>query len=117
MQNELYNAIIVLFSAFGVSAFAGLATTVRFSRKLSKISIISGMLNSGLLGLAIALTWYQNYRQAENVFGLLGVCVLAGMGGSTLTDFIVSVLGGAGVQIIITQNNRKTEDDNAAENT
>lgn len=101
MSDDYFHAFTVFVSAFGVSAFAGLATLLRFSRKIARIPIISAMLNAGFLGLAIALIWYQNYRKAENVYGLLGICVLAGMGGSTLTDLLISLLSGAGIRVTI----------------
>lgn len=103
MLDEHMHSLAVFASAFGVSAFAGLATLLRFSRKrIGYSAIISAMLNAGFLGLAIALIWYQNYRKAENVHGLIGICVLAGMGGSTLTDLLISLLAGAGIKVIIT---------------
>lgn len=101
MDNEPFNALAVLLSAFGASAFAGAATLLRFAKKISKLAVISAMLNAGFLGLAIALIWYQNYRKAENVYGLIGICVLAGMGGSTLTDLFISILSGAGIRVTI----------------
>jgi hypothetical protein len=102
MLDEYLHSLSVFASAFGVSAFAGLATFLRFAKKLSQIGVISAMLNAGFLGLAIALTWYQNYLKSENVYGLLGICVLAGMGGSTLTDLLISLLSGAGIKVTIT---------------
>jgi len=103
MSDEYFHSLAVFASAFGVSAFAGLATLLRFSsKKLSYVAIASAMLNAGFLGLAIALIWYQNYRKAENVHGLIGICVLAGMGGSTITDLLISLLAGAGIKVIIT---------------
>ena len=101
MDNEQLNALAVLLSAFGASAFAGAATLLRFAKRISKLAVISAMLNAGFLGLAIALIWYQNYRKAENVYGLIGICVLAGMGGSTLTDLFISILSGAGIRVTI----------------
>ncbi len=101
MADEHLHALSVFASAFGAASCAGLATLLRFARKISKLTVISAMLNAGFLGLAIALIWYQNYRQAENVYGLIGVCVLAGMGGSTLTDLAISLLSGAGIKVII----------------
>ena len=101
MDNEHLNALAVLLSAFGASAFAGAATLLRFAKRISKLAVISAMLNAGFLGLAIALIWYQNYRKAENVYGLIGICVLAGMGGSTLTDLFISILSGAGIRVTI----------------
>jgi hypothetical protein len=101
MQDENLHALMVFCSAFGAASFAGLATLLRFARKLSKLSVVSAMLNAGFLGLAIALIWYQNYRKSENVYGLIGICVLAGMGGSTLTDLAISLLSGAGIKVTI----------------
>jgi hypothetical protein len=102
MIEEYLLSLSLFFGAFGVSAFAGLATLLRFAKKLSKLAVVSAMLNAGFLGLAIALLWYRNYRDAENVHGLIGICVLAGMGGGTITDILISLLSGAGIKIIVT---------------
>lgn len=109
MAEDVFHALSVFCSAFGVAAFAGLATLLRFARKLSKLTVVSAMLNAGFLGLAIALIWYQNYRKAENVYGLIGVCVLAGMGGSTFTDIVISLLSGAGIRVTITHERERHE--------
>lgn len=101
MSEEQLHALLVFASAFGAASFAGLATLLRFARRISKLSVISAMLNSGFLGLSIALIWYQNYRDAKNVYGLIGICVMAGMGGSTLTDLLLSLLAGAGIRVTI----------------
>lgn len=115
MADDTFHALSVFLSAFGAASFAGLATLLRFAKKLSKLSVISAMLNAGFLGLAIALLWYQNYRKAENVYGLIGICVLAGMGGSTLTDLVISVLTGAGIHVTIVHDrdrqNRSADDE------
>lgn len=114
MLDDTINAIAVFCSAFGVSSFAGLATLLRFAKKLTKLSIISAMLNAGFMGLAISLLWYQNYRNAENIYGLIGICVVAGMGGGTLTDILISLLSGAGIRVIISherENNESNRDD------
>jgi hypothetical protein len=109
---EAVHPIWVFLSAFGVSAFAGLATYLRFSRKMSVVGLVSAMLNAGCLGLAISLLWYQHYRNSENVYGLIGICVLAGMGGSTVTDLAWSILSGAGLRVTIThEHNRSVEDE------
>lgn len=103
--------IWVFLSAFGVSSFAGLATYLRFSRKLALLSFLSAVMNAGCMGLAIALIWYQHYRKSENVYGLIGICVLAGMGGSTVTDIFWSVLSGAGIKVTITHEEHRSPDD------
>lgn len=110
MDNDYLHALSVFGSAFGAAAFAGLATLLRFAKKLSKLAVVSAMLNAGFLGLAIALIWYQNYRKAENVYGLIGICVLAGMGGSTLTDLAISLLSGAGIKVTIVHERDRTGD-------
>lgn len=102
MTDDHIMSVSIFASAFGISAFAGLATLLRFAKKLSKLAVVSAMLNAGFLGLSIALLWYQNYQEAKNIPGLIGVCVLAGMGGSTLTDILISILAGAGIKVIIT---------------
>lgn len=109
--HEHIHALSVFASAFSVSACAGLATLLRFAKKVSKLSVASAILNSGLLGLAIALIWYQNYREEKNVYSLVGFCVLAGMGGSSVTDLIFSVLSGVGVRVLITREETSHEDD------
>lgn len=120
--DDLILSVSVFVSAFGVSAFAGLAALLRFSKKISKLAIFSSMLNAGLLGLAIALIWYQNYREAANIHGLIGICVLAGMGGSTITDVLISILSGAGIKVIINHERDRDElhrhgaDDNEPKN-
>lgn len=109
MVDEFIVSLSVFAAAFGVSAFAGLATLLRFSPKLSKLAVISSMLNAGFMGLAISLIWYQNYREASNVHGLIGICVLAGMGGSTITDLLISLLSGAGIKVIINHERDRDE--------
>ena len=112
MLFELGHPIWVFLSAFGVSSFAGLATYLRFSHKMTGLGMLSAMLNAGCLGLAISLFWYQHFRESENIYGLIGICVFAGMSGSAVTDVLWSVLSGAGIKVKIThEHNRGNEDD------
>jgi len=115
MADDYVVSLSIFAGAFGVAAFAGLATLLRFARKLSKLAVVSAMLNAGFLGLAIALLWYQNYKDAENIYGLIGICVLAGMGGSTLTDVLISVLSGAGIKVTITHERDRDETRNRSD--
>lgn len=109
---DVTHPLWVFLSAFGVSSFAGLATYLRFSRKMSRLGLFSAMLNAGCLGLAISLLWYQHYRKSENIYGLIGICVFAGMSGSAVTDVVWSILSGAGIKVKIThEHNRSNEDD------
>lgn len=111
MFPDTTHPIWVFLSAFGVSAFAGLATYLRFSRKMSRLGLASALMNAGCLGLAISLIWYQHYRKTENIYGLIGICVLAGMGGSTVTDIIWSVLSGAGIRVTIVHEQDRNPND------
>lgn len=88
-MQEKYNPITVLLCAFGISSLAGLAALLRAGSKVNGIAVFSAMLNSGLLGLTMALLWYQKYQ--ENTYFLIGLCILAGLGGATAVDFVVTV--------------------------
>jgi hypothetical protein len=116
MGTDNLDALFVFCSAFGVAAFAGLATFLRFARSINWLSVLSAMLNSGFLGLAIALIWYRHYCQEENISGLIGICALAGMGGSTLSDIFWSILSGAGVKVIITHERNPTFENDEEQN-
>jgi hypothetical protein len=87
---ELVFSFSIFAASFGCAAFAGLATFLRFTKKITKLRLVSTMLNSGFLGLAIALLWYKNFQEDKNIYSLVGICVLSGMGGSTLTDALLS---------------------------
>lgn len=76
--------------AFLVSGFAGLAALLRSGAKLTSCNVCSSFLNSGILGLGISLLWYSKYQ--EDVYFLVGICVLAGLGGMTTVDYVMSVL-------------------------
>jgi hypothetical protein len=91
------NPLYVFLSAFGVSSFAGLAALLRAGKKVDAIAILSAVLNSGMLGLAIALVWYHKFQ--DNIYFLIGVCVLAGLGGATLVDFFVAAFKAGGISV------------------
>src|SRR5687768_16849941 len=91
------NPIYVFLSAFGVSSFAGLAALLRAGKQVDLIATASATLNSGLLGLAIALVWYHKFQ--DNIYFLIGICVLAGLGGATLVDFVVASFKAGGISI------------------
>lgn len=87
----------VFLSAFCVSSFAGLAALLRAGKQVNAVSVISALLNSGFLGLAIALLWYTKFQ--DNVYFLIGICVLAGLGGATMVDFIIEAVKHGGLSI------------------
>ena len=78
-------------SAFSVSSLAGLAAYLRSNRELTVRGTISAMLNSGLLGLAIAFLWYNYFNDNGNIWFMLGISLLAGLGGISVLDFVIQV--------------------------
>ncbi len=102
MPANEFQPLLVFLSAFGVSAFAGLAAQLRFGKHVDWIAIASSMLNTGLTGLAIALLWYNKFRDSQNIYGLIGICVLAGLAGMPATSFILQMLRKGGLSITIT---------------
>lgn len=78
---------ITLFSiAFGLSSVAGLAALLRNGRALTWRLILSAALNSGLFGIGVAMIWYNYYGGAQHPWFMLGVSLLAGLGGASLID-------------------------------
>lgn len=82
--------ISIFILSFLLSGFAGLAALLRSGRDLTAVKLISALLNSGLLGLGICLYWYSKYR--EDVYTLVGICVLAGLSGQTMIGFAMDVV-------------------------
>lgn len=87
----------VFASAFIVSALSGLAALLRSGSELTRKAATSALLNSGLLGLGISLLWYTKFQ--ENVYFLIGVCVLAGLGGMTTIEFVLAAFRKGGFSI------------------
>ena len=86
MSNR-FDVLGILFTSFFVSSLAGLAALLRGGKKLSYRTVFSSVLNSGLAGLAFALLWYAKFE--DNIYYLVGLCILAGFGGHTVIDFMV----------------------------
>lgn len=74
--------------AFGISSFAGLAALLRSGKSMSTRLIVSALLNSGLFGMAVAMCWRELYGDAKHPWFMLGVSLLAGLGGTSLIDFV-----------------------------
>jgi hypothetical protein len=85
--------LYVFISAFGVSSFAGLAALLRAGKRVNTGAVFTAMLNSGMIGLGIATLWYTKFQ--DNIYFLIGICILAGLGGATLVEFVVQfIIGG-----------------------
>ncbi len=74
-------------TAFGVSGLGGLAALLRSSQKVTRKSVATYTLNTGAVGLAIALIWYTQFR--DNLQLLVGLCVVAGLSGMASVDFLL----------------------------
>ena len=91
-----------LVAAFSISSFGGLAALLRSDKPITWRAAIAAVMYSGMMGLVIALLWYNFFDGKGNVFFLLGVSGLAGIGGTTAIDFLIQVIKKGGVQITIT---------------
>jgi len=75
-------------SAFGVAALGGLAALLRGKEDLNLRSVLSSILYSGIIGLIVALMWYNYFEGKGNIPFLLAVSGLAGIGGATALDLM-----------------------------
>lgn len=99
MQDKI-SPIQLFLAAMTLSSVGGLAALLRSNNTLSARAIASAVLSSGVMGLVIALTSYT-YFGVTNPFFLLGVCGLAGIGGTTVVDFLVLVMKNGGLDVNI----------------
>lgn len=110
---EEINPIGVLLSSFAVSAIAGLAALLRSEEKLTWIKVLSSVLNSGMLGLGISLLWYLKFQ--TNIYMLIGICVLAGLGGMTTIEFVLAAFRKGGFSVVLGKNGSVEIPDNTKE--
>lgn len=87
--------------AFSISALAGLGNLLRNDRPLGARIVFSTILNSGALGLVVGMLLYTWFK--DNTWFLLGLCLLAGLSGTSILNFLVMIIrrGGADIEIII----------------
>jgi len=104
-----FDPFYVVLACFSVSSLAGLASLLRSGKPLTWYAIFSAVLNGGLLGVAICLLWYNYFE--NNVFFLVGLCVLAGLGGMSLLDFILVIFARGGLSIILNSAAEKKDVD------
>lgn len=91
MQDKL-TPLEVFVSCFSISSLAGLASLLRSGKALTWRLVVATLLYSGIFGLVIGLLWFNYFGGQNNIFFLIGVSGLAGLGGTTLLDFIVQGL-------------------------
>lgn len=78
-----------LLAFFGAS-FAGLATQLRSGVPLTSRAVFAAMLNSGFIGTIIALLGFRTF--ADNLPYLIGLSLLAGIGGASVLDFFLLLI-------------------------
>lgn len=89
MTDDKFDPRHILAAAFAISSLGGLAALLRSNRTLSWRVVAAALLYSGISGLTIALIWYNNFSENGNIYFLLGVSGLAGIGGTTVIDFAI----------------------------
>lgn len=115
MLQDKLGPLTVLLSAFTISSLGGLAALLRGQKELNWRIIVSAILYSGMMGLIIALLWYTYFDGKGNIYFLLGVSGLAGMGGTTFVDFLIQVIKNGGLNITIDPGPKnKSEDDDVS---
>lgn len=90
MDDDL-SPLQVFVSCFSISALGGFFTHLRSNHPLTWRETCAITFYSGLLGLVIGLLWH-NYFAPGNLYFLIGVSGLAGLGGTTMSTAIVKSL-------------------------
>jgi hypothetical protein len=92
-NRELY----IFLAAFIVSGLSGLAALLRSKAPLDAIGIGSALLNSALLGLGVCLVWFPHFHESPGV--LIGICLLMGLGGTPMLEYVLKLMARGGVNI------------------
>jgi hypothetical protein len=101
MQPPELSPLEVFLSCFTISALGGFFSLLRSERPISLRSCCAATFYSGVIGLVIGLLWY-NYWADTNIFFLIGVSGLAGLGGLSLSDLVIKLLRGKlGIKISV----------------
>lgn len=108
-MSSKFDPLLIFFSAFTLSALAGVAALLRSRQELTVRTVFSVILNTGVLGLAICLLLFTYYK--DNACFLVGLCGFAGLGGLTFMGFILQVLKQGGVSIQVTPLVETKEDE------
>lgn len=104
MQNKL-DPLTLFVLSFLISSLAGVAALLRSSQELTVRTILSVILNTGILGLGISLLLFTYFK--DNAYFLIGLSVFAGLGGLTFVGFILQVFKQGGVDITVAPKSGK----------
>lgn len=110
MSTELDSGTVkLLLSVFAINSLAGLAALLRSRQRPTLVQVISAMLYSGLIGLAIFMVLLG--RMPEEIVLNIGVSVLAGLGGASLLDFLKAGFQQGGINVHVDLGPRQTKND------
>lgn len=92
-MNQRYDPLKVMAIISALNALAGFASLLRSGEEVTFRSVLTSTLNSSLIGLAIALLWWQKYGGEDtSIYFLMGVSLMAGLGGNTTFYFITEMI-------------------------
>lgn len=109
-MDDRLDAFHVLTSSFALSSVGGLAAILRSKAKLTWRSVFAATLYSGLTGVTIALIWYNKYQADGDLYFLMGVSALAGIGGVNVVDFVLQLWKNSGLNFKVIVDQKKSED-------
>ena len=108
MQSK-FDPLMIFSIAFVISALAGVAALLRSSQELTVRTVLSVILNTGIVGLGISLLLFTYFK--DNAYFLIGLCVFAGLGGLTFVGFILQVFKQGGINITVSPKGESEDED------
>ena len=100
VMQEPLSPFQVLLSCFTISSLGGFFSYLRSDNKFRLRDAVAITFYTGLVGLVIGLLWFTWFAP-DNLFFLIGVSGLAGLGGSTAIDIVLKLIKSGGIQINI----------------
>lgn len=88
---EHISPVRTFIAAFALSFISGVTAHLREGKPCAPWSAClvlaaTAGFSSGCLGLALAMLWYTKFQ--DNVYFLIGVCILAGLSGRPMVDAV-----------------------------
>lgn len=92
-----WNSLTVFILAGIVSALSGIAAVLRTEKDFTLFRVIVVTFNATLLGLGLSMIWYTYFEKSPNI--LVGLCILIGLGGTSIMDVIINAFKNGGLSI------------------
>lgn len=102
-----WDSLTVFVLASVVSALSGIAAILRTEKEFTLFRVAVVTLNATLLGLGLAMVWYAYFEKNPNV--LVGLCILVGLGGTSVLDVIVNAVKSGGLSISLKDGSLKID--------